>query len=114
MATTPIAPPSAPMRREEEETASISPSPRGRKLDDLRDSQAGEGVCADPLDELEPAATSSVPARSATNEMADDVRWIRSYILDEPDGTLGTVCIYQATGPEAVREHAKRSGPARR
>jgi hypothetical protein len=39
-------------------------------------------------------------------QMPEDVRWIRSYVLIEQDGTLGTVCIYQATGPDAVRRHA--------
>ena len=43
-------------------------------------------------------------------EMSDDIRWIRSYVLEEPDGRLGTVCIYQASSPEAVREHASRAG----
>jgi thiamine biosynthesis protein ThiC len=41
--------------------------------------------------------------------MSDDVRWIRSYVLDEGDGAVGTVCIYQATSPEAIREHASRA-----
>ena len=41
--------------------------------------------------------------------MSDDIRWIRSYVLDEGGGPVGTVCIYQATSPEAIREHAKRS-----
>ncbi len=45
-------------------------------------------------------------------EMSDDIRWIRSYVLDEPDGRVGTVCIYQATSPEAIREHASRAGLA--
>jgi hypothetical protein len=45
-------------------------------------------------------------------EMSDDIRWIRSYVLDEPEGRVGTVCVYQATSPEKVREHAKRSGIA--
>ena len=31
-------------------------------------------------------------------------------MIAEPGGTLGTVCIYQASGPEAVREHAGRVG----
>jgi len=44
------------------------------------------------------------------NEMSDDIRWIRSYVVAEPDGGLGTVCIYQATSPEKVREHASRAG----
>ena len=37
--------------------------------------------------------------------MPDDVRWIRSYVLEEGNG-VGTVCIYQATSPEAIRAHA--------
>lgn len=45
-------------------------------------------------------------------EMADDIRWIRSYVLSEPDGRVGTVCIYQASSPEAIREHATRAGLA--
>jgi thiamine biosynthesis protein ThiC len=43
-------------------------------------------------------------------EMADDIRWIRSYVTAESDGGLGTVCIYQATSPEKIREHAERAG----
>ncbi len=42
-------------------------------------------------------------------EMPDDIRWIRSYVLDEGGGTVGTVCIYQASSPEAIREHASRA-----
>ena len=41
--------------------------------------------------------------------MSDDIRWIRSYVLEEDDGSVGTVCIYQASSPEAVREHARRA-----
>jgi hypothetical protein len=37
--------------------------------------------------------------------MEDDVRWIRSYVLEE-GSRVGTVCIYQATSPEALRAHA--------
>ena len=43
-------------------------------------------------------------------EMSDDIRWIRSYVMAEEDGGLGTVCIYQATSPDKIREHASRSG----
>jgi sporulation protein YlmC with PRC-barrel domain len=43
-------------------------------------------------------------------EMSDDIRWIRSYALAEDDGTVGTVCVYQASSPEAIREHASRAG----
>ena len=39
-------------------------------------------------------------------KMPDDVRWIRSYVLAESGGDVGTVCIYQASSPEAIRRHA--------
>jgi thiamine biosynthesis protein ThiC len=42
-------------------------------------------------------------------EMSDDIRWIRSYVTAEPDGRVGTVCIYQASSEEAIRDHAKRA-----
>jgi hypothetical protein len=39
-------------------------------------------------------------------EMQNDVRWIRTYVFQENDGTLGTVCIYEATSPDAIKKHA--------
>ncbi|MDQ2911169.1 MAG: DUF4242 domain-containing protein [Actinomycetota bacterium] len=42
-------------------------------------------------------------------EMCDDIRWIRSYVLEEDGGSVGTVCVYQATSPEKIREHASRA-----
>ncbi len=59
-------------------------------------------------EELQAAAAKS--ADVGDNEMSDDIRWIRSYVLAESDGGLGTVCIYQASSPEKVREHATRAG----
>jgi hypothetical protein len=46
--------------------------------------------------------------RSTTEgeRMPDDVAWIRSYVLEELDGSVGTVCVYQASSPEAIRRHA--------
>jgi sporulation protein YlmC with PRC-barrel domain len=44
----------------------------------------------------------------ADEEFPADIVWIRSYVIAEEDGTLGTVCIYQASSPEAIREHAHR------
>ena len=42
--------------------------------------------------------------------MLDDVAWIGSYVTaTEPDGTVGTICIHQATSPEAIRLHASRA-----
>ncbi|MDX1384221.1 MAG: DUF4242 domain-containing protein [Thermoanaerobaculia bacterium] len=59
-------------------------------------------------EELE--ATASLSMKVGNEEMADQVRWIRSYVVNDEDGTLGTVCIYQAIGPEAIRTHAQRVG----
>jgi hypothetical protein len=42
-------------------------------------------------------------------EMSDDIRWIRSYVLEEDAGSVGTVCVYQASSPEAIRDHASRA-----
>jgi hypothetical protein len=50
-----------------------------------------------------------VSGRVGREEMPDRVRWIRSYVLDEGDGVVGTVCIYQAADEAAVREHARRA-----
>ena len=61
-----------------------------RKIDDLRES--------------------AKRAESAVERTPDDIRWIRSYLLAESDGSLGTVCVYKATSPEAVRVHATRAG----
>jgi uncharacterized protein DUF4242 len=41
--------------------------------------------------------------------MPDDIRWIRSYVLEEGEG-LGTVCIYEASSPEAIHAHADAAG----
>jgi hypothetical protein len=59
-------------------------------------------------DELK--ATAERSGRVGDEEMSDDIRWIRSYVIAEEDGSLGTVCIYQASSPEKIREHAQRVG----
>ena len=59
-------------------------------------------------EELQAAAERST--RVGDDEMSNDISWIRSYVLQEEDGTVGTVCVYQASSPEAVREHASRAG----
>lgn len=46
---------------------------------------------------------------NAEGEVAEDVTWIRSYVLGEIDGSLGTLCIYSAASPEAIRDHARRA-----
>jgi Protein of unknown function (DUF4242) len=60
-----------------------------------------------------PAELEQVAARSkqvADDDFQADIRWIRSYVIAEEDGTLGTICIYQASSPEAIRKHAQRVG----
>jgi len=57
-------------------------------------------------EELEAAAARS--RRVGDDEMSDDIRWIRSYVLEEGQG-LGTVCIYEASSEDAIRDHAKRA-----
>lgn len=58
-------------------------------------------------EELQAAAARSTEV--GNEEMPDDIRWIRSYVLAESEGGLGTVCIYQASSPEKIREHADRA-----
>ena len=53
-------------------------------------------------EELQEAAARST---AQGEQMPDDIRWIRSYVLEEGNG-VGTVCIYQASSPEAIRAHA--------
>ena len=57
--------------------------------------------------DLEAAAAKS--SQVGDEEMSDDIRWIRSYVVREADGGLGTFCIYQASSPEKIREHAERA-----
>ena len=53
--------------------------------------------------ELEAAAQRSTVEG---DKVPDDIRWIRSYVLEEDGGSVGTVCIYQASSEEAIRRHA--------
>lgn len=54
-------------------------------------------------EELQEATSRS---RAEDDRMDEAVRWLRSYVIAENDGSLGTVCIYQAASPEAIRRHA--------
>ncbi len=56
------------------------------------------------------AATAARSAQVGDEEMPSDIRWIRSYVVREADGSLGTFCIYQASSEEKIREHAQRVG----
>lgn len=60
------------------------------------------------MQELEAAGAKS--AKIGTEQMSDRVRWIRSYVVHEADGRLGTFCIYEARDGESIRQHARRVG----
>ena len=55
-----------------------------------------------------PADLEAAAERSTAEgeKRSDEVRWIRSYVLAEEGGGVGTVCLYEATSPEAIRAHA--------
>jgi hypothetical protein len=55
-------------------------------------------------------ASAAIARRVADGEMPLEVVWLHSYAVHEEDGTLGTFCLYQAVGPDALREHAARAG----
>ena len=60
-------------------------------------------------EDLAEAATTS--ARVGDEEMSSDIRWIRSYVVVEADGSLGTICIYEASrrGQDPRARRARRS-----
>lgn len=45
-------------------------------------------------------------SRAELDRRTDQVRKIRSFVLEEDDGSVGTICVYEAVSPQAVREHA--------
>ena len=61
----------------------------------------------DSAEDLDAAAAMSTQV--ADEDMDNRVKWIRSYVLSEEDGTLGTVCVYQAEDEESIMEHAQRA-----
>jgi hypothetical protein len=86
--------------------ASLQPQPTNKE-------QANEPLCDPPPGLLgHPGELQATAAKSAQvgEEMADDVRWIRTYVVEEESGKLGTLCIYQGTSAEKVREQAERTG----
>jgi hypothetical protein len=48
-------------------------------------------------------------SRQVGDEEISDDPWIRSYVLEEGAESVGTVCIYEASSPQAIREHARRA-----
>ena len=48
--------------------------------------------------------------RVAEEERPNRVVWLRSYAVREPDGTIGSWCLYQAVDPQALHRHAELTG----
>ena len=60
-----------------------------------------------------PEEVEAIAARSkavADSDFPEEIRWIRSYVIAEEDGTLGSICIYQAADDDVIRRHAERVG----
>ncbi len=63
-------------------------------------------------DGWDPSEVEEADARSnaEAEKLGGDIRKIRSYVLQEPNGRLGTICMYEAENPEALVDHAKAAG----
>ena len=59
------------------------------------------------VEDLQAAAARST---AEGDKAGSGVRWIRSYVVSETSGELGTFCIYEADSPETIRSHAQRVG----
>lgn len=57
--------------------------------------------------ELQEAAERS--RKVGDQEMSNEIRWIRSYVLEEDGGSVGTVCIYEAASEDAIQRHANKA-----
>ncbi len=42
----------------------------------------------------------------AVDAVDPEIRWIRSYIVQEDDGAFSGYCVYEASGPDALLRHA--------
>jgi hypothetical protein len=51
------------------------------------------------------AAADCIPA--VNESLREHVRWIRSYVVAEDDGTFSAYCVYEATSPEWLERHAE-------
>ena len=58
-------------------------------------------------EEVEEAAARS--RQVLDTELVDDIRWIRSYVVEEPNGEFGAICVYEVTSEDAIRRHAARA-----
>jgi hypothetical protein len=59
---------------------------------------------------LEEAQAAGDKSKRVGEDMSDQIRWIRSYVVSEADGRIGSVCIYQGRDAESIHEHGRRIG----
>jgi hypothetical protein len=45
-------------------------------------------------------------AASELERFEEVVRWLRSYEVEEIDGATGSICLFEAVSPEAIRQHS--------
>ncbi|MFT4195704.1 DUF4242 domain-containing protein [Ottowia sp.] len=60
--------------------------------------------------DLEEVKSAGEKSTRVGEEMSGQVRWIRSYLVGESDGRIGSVCIYEGRDAESIREHGRRIG----
>ena len=53
-------------------------------------------------DAVEAVARATVEAA----RLSGIVAWEQSYVVEETDGSIGSICVYEAVSPEAVRHHS--------
>jgi hypothetical protein len=59
-------------------------------------------------------AAGGARSKEVGDEEGSGVRWIRSYVLQEDDGTLGTYCIYEAESRRRSARTPRRPASAQR
>ena len=82
--------PSVYGRRHREEPGADVRRGATRCVEDARRRQCGTSPCGER--ELE--------------RFEEVVRWLRSYEVEEIDGAIGSICLYEAVNPEAIRHHS--------
>jgi hypothetical protein len=94
----------------------MSPRPRARSLERVSNAVVRDGelqtyavLRRSGWEEIAGLREAAKRAESALGWTSEEVCWVRSYFLAEADGSVGTVCIYRAASPEAVRAHAARA-----
>jgi len=49
-------------------------------------------------------------ANLEATRLSEVVTWAQSHVIEETDGTIGSICVYEAVSPEAIRHHSDAAG----